>query len=179
LDNRVVLAFFGDPESRAAVQRWSASAEVVAVALDLGGAVPLTELRDGALAAGAVRCHALDVREEFVREALLPVVRSGVSTDPAGVFGTIAVDFVATKLSDVATLENAAVVPPTGVTTVPKTVAAAPVPPTRLQIAFEAGVPVAVNDVPMTLIELMDSVETITGESALAVLQREYALAVA
>jgi argininosuccinate synthase len=61
----------------------------------------------------------------------------------------------------------------------PKTIAPAPVPPTRLQIAFDAGVPVAVNGIPMTLIELMDSVETITGESALTVLQREYALALA
>jgi argininosuccinate synthase len=179
LNNRVVLAFFGDPESRAAVQRWSASAEVIAVALDLGGAVPLTELRDGAIAAGAVRCHALDVREEFVREALLPVVRSGNATDPAEVFGTVAVDFVARKLRDVAALENAAVVRATGVAAMPKTIAPAPVPPTRLQIAFDAGVPVAVNGIPMTLIELMESVETITGESALTVLQREYALALA
>jgi len=149
------------------------------VALDLGGAVPLPELRDGAIAAGAVRCHALDVREEFVREAVLPVVRSGVATDPVEVFGTMAVDFVARKLSDVAKLEDAAVVRPTSAAAMPKRIAPAPVPPTRLQIAFEAGVPVAVNGIPMTLIELIDSVETITGEPALSVLQREYALAVA
>jgi argininosuccinate synthase len=179
LTNRVVLAFFGDRESRAAVQQWSASAEVVAVALDLGGAVPLTELRDGAIAAGAARCHALDVREEYAREALLPVVRSRTTTDPVEAFGAMAGDFVAKKLNDIARLENAAVVSATSIAAAPKTVAPAPVPATRLQIAFEDGVPVAVNGIPMTLTELMDSVETITGESALTVLQREYALAVA
>ncbi len=179
MNNRVVLAFVGDRESHAAVQQWSASAEVIAVALDLGGAVPLMELRDAAIAAGATRCHALDVREEFTRDALLPAVRAGAVSDPVAAFGRIAVDFIAKKLSDIATLENAAVVPPSRITVGTRAVALAVVPATRLQIAFETGVPVSVNGIPMTLTELIDSIETISGENALIVLQREYALAVA
>jgi argininosuccinate synthase len=179
LTNRLVLAFFGDDDSRGAVQHWSAAAEVVAVAIDLDGRVPLTELRDGALAAGAARCHALDVREEFAREALLPVVRAGGMEDTAASFGARARVFVARKLRDIARLEHAAVVPPDRVTPLTKAVKPAPVPPQRLDITFEAGVPVAVNGIPMTLTELLESVETITGQPAVTVLQREYALAAA
>jgi argininosuccinate synthase len=41
-----------------------------------------------------------------------------------------------------------------------------------VDIRFEAGVPVAINGVEMNLTELLESIETITGEPALAVLQR-------
>ena len=174
-NNRVVLAFLGDQESLAQIRRLTASHEVIAVTLDLGGAVPLNQLRDHALAAGASRCHAFDVREEFAREALLPAVRAHTFADPAEAFTAMAADFIATKVAAVAAIENAVVIPNERTTVAPKDVSPVPVPPVRLQIAFEDGMPVAVNDVPMTLTELMESIETISGESALTVLQREYA----
>ena len=175
MNNRVVLAFVGDQASLAAIRRLSASHEVIAVALDFGGAVPLNQLRDQALAAGASRCHAFDVREEFARDALLPAVRARAFADPAEAFTVMAADFMTTKVAAVAAVENAVVAPNERTTVAPKDVAPVPVPPARLQIAFEDGMPVAVNDVPMTLTELMESIEIISGESALTVLQREYA----
>ena len=77
------------------------------------------------------------------------------------------------KLTEVAQLEDAAVLSPAIVT-----VAARPLPrrvadPLHLDIAFQEGLPISVNGVEMTLTELMESIETITGESALHVLDRE------
>lgn len=72
MSKRVVVACFGDEQSARCIQRLAATREVVAVAMDFGGAVTLGAMRDLALASGAVRCHALDVREDFAREALLP-----------------------------------------------------------------------------------------------------------
>jgi argininosuccinate synthase len=64
---KVVMACFGDQESRAAIGQWARHADVIAVAFDFGGAVTLNDMRDLAIMAGAARCHALDVREEFAR----------------------------------------------------------------------------------------------------------------
>ncbi|MBA3271995.1 MAG: argininosuccinate synthase [Acidobacteria bacterium] len=179
MNNRVVMAFFGDQESRAAVQRLAPAADVIAVAFDLGGGESLDVLRDVAIDAGATRCHALDVREEFARDALLPALRARVFAEPSEAFAAMAGEFVAEKLRQIAVMENATVWRPGAVVCGPKSVTPAPVAPQRLAISFSAGVPIAVNGIAMTLTELMDSVETITGESALTVLQREYALAVA
>ena len=49
----------------------------------------------------------------------------------------------------------------------------AAVEPLHLEITFHEGLPVSVNGVEMTLTELMESIETITGEPALRVLDRE------
>jgi argininosuccinate synthase len=46
------------------------------------------------------------------------------------------------------------------------------VDPIHLDIRFDDGVPVSINGVEMTLTELLESIETITGEPALGVLQR-------
>ncbi len=60
-------------------------AEIVGVAVDLGQGVPLEELRDAALAAGARRCHALDRRERLAGHFLWPTLRAraiGVAGEP-------------------------------------------------------------------------------------------------
>lgn len=171
---KVVVVCLGDEASLAEVRNWSTRAEVVAVALDLWGAVPLTEMRDTALAAGAARCHALDLREEFVRDAVLPAVRSRAFAGPADVLVAASREFIERQLQAIAAMENATTVLPERLTVPSRTMSAAAIPPARLHIAFEDGIPVAVNGVAMSLPELLDSLETITGEQALAVLHREY-----
>jgi argininosuccinate synthase len=52
--------------------------EVIAVAVDVGQAAPLDELRDVALSAGALRCHAFDRREQLAERFLWPALRAGV-----------------------------------------------------------------------------------------------------
>lgn len=171
---RVVAGYLGDEASLNAIREWAARAEVIVVALDLDGRVSLTELHDAALAAGATRCHALDVREELVRDALVPALRARVFADPFDAFTVVAQSLVARKLSELGEMERATLVLPAPSPVARSIPPAAPLAP-RLSIGFDNGVPISVNGVPMPLTELMDSVETITGESALAVLHREYA----
>lgn len=171
--SKVVVACFGDQESAAAIGRLLArGVDVIAVAFDFGGAVSLTDMRDLALAAGAVRCHALDVREEFAREILVPASRSTLFGDPAGALAGLAAPFVAGKLQEIAAAEDATCLLPERVHVPCRPVARPAVDPLYVNIRFEDGMPVAINGVDMTLTELLDSIETITGEPALAVLQR-------
>jgi argininosuccinate synthase len=169
---KVVVACFGDRTSTATIAQWATSAEVIAVAFDFGGAVSLNDMRDLAVAAGAVRCHALDVREEFAREILVPAARSGLFVDPVGAIPGLAAPFVAGKLQEIAVAEQAACVLPAHVHVARRPVARPAIDPLHVDIRFEAGVPVAINGVEMNLTELLESIETITGEPALAVLQR-------
>lgn len=170
---RVVVACVGDEQSTETIQQLASSSEVIAVALDFGGAVPLTAMREYALSAGAVRCHALDVREEFARDCVLPALRARAFADPAVAFGALAPAFVARKLADIAQVENAVVITPDPVNVSTRPVPSAATAPLHLEIAFRDGLPVSINGVEMTLTELMESIETITGEPALYVLDRE------
>ena len=177
MTNRIVLAYFGDQESTASIAALAADhhADVVAVAFDFGDGTSLASLRHGALTAGATRCHALDVREEFAREVVIPALRANVFSEPASTVNTMTTDFVARKLREVASIEQAAVIVPERV---PPQMAArrrvlADVP-AYVQIRFDDGVPQAVNGVPMTVSELMESLETITGAEAIDVLAMAY-----
>ena len=178
LTNRIVLAYFGDQESTASIAQLVATrdADVIAVALDLGDGVPLAQLRDGALAAGATRCHALDVREEFAREAVIPALRANALAEPGTVLPALARDFFEKKLREIADIERAAVtVPPHAAAPQPvRRARAAPAGPAHVEIHFADGSPYAVNGIPMSLTELMESIETITATPAIEVLQLAY-----
>lgn len=80
---RIVLAYSGGLDSSAAIP-WLAErygAEVVAVTLDLGQGMALADVRERALAAGAVRAHVLDVREEFARDYALRALQAGAISE--------------------------------------------------------------------------------------------------
>ncbi|HUE90265.1 MAG TPA: argininosuccinate synthase domain-containing protein [Vicinamibacterales bacterium] len=170
--SKVVVACFGDPDSARVIAELASRAEVIAVAFDFGGAVSLSDMRDLALAAGAARCHALDVREEFAREVLVPASRSGLFADPVSALAGLAAPFVAGKLQEIAGAEQAVCMLPEHVHVPRRAVAQPVIDPLHVSIRFEDGLPVAINGVDMTLTELLESLETITGEPALAVLQR-------
>ena len=66
---RIVLAYSGGLDTSVAVP-WLAErfdAEIIAVTLDLGQGKELDNVRERALAVGAIKCHVVDVREEFVQ----------------------------------------------------------------------------------------------------------------
>lgn len=76
---RIVLAYSGGLDTSVAIP-WLAEkygAEVVAVTMDLGQGRELDDVRERALAVGAVRAHVLDVREEFARDFILPALQAG------------------------------------------------------------------------------------------------------
>ena len=73
---RIILAYSGGLETSVAIP-WLAEkygAEIVAVTLDLGHEPHLEAVKARALAAGAVRCHVIDVREAFMQEYVLPAL---------------------------------------------------------------------------------------------------------
>jgi argininosuccinate synthase len=77
---RIVLAYSGGLDTTVAI-RWlieQYQAEVVAVTLDIGQGGELADIRERALAAGAVRAHVIDAREQLVRDYILPTLQAGV-----------------------------------------------------------------------------------------------------
>jgi len=110
---RIVLAYSGGLDTSIAIP-WLAetfNAEVVAVTLDLGHGSELVEIRQRALAQGAVRSHVIDVREEFVRDYALPALQAGaLYADQAPMSTALTRPLIARKLVDVARMENATAV---------------------------------------------------------------------
>src|SRR5690349_2827716 len=75
---RVVLAYSGGVDTSVAIP-WLIEqhhAEVVTVTLDLGQGVELEEVRDRALASGAVRAHVIDARDAFANDFIRPALQA-------------------------------------------------------------------------------------------------------
>jgi len=109
---RAVLACAGGADTSAAIE-WltnTTGAEVVTVTVDLGQGADLEEIRDRALAAGAVRAHVLDLKEEFVRELVIPALRAGaLAEERARLAAALPAPIVAKALVDVGRIEQARV----------------------------------------------------------------------
>ena len=245
---RIVLAYSGGLDTSVAVP-WLAEhydAEVVAVTMDLGQGKELDDVRDRALAIGAVRAHVIDVREEFARDYLVPALQAGAIYEGRYPLATaLGRPLIAKHLVEIARLEGATAIahgctgkgndqvridvsvralspalrviaparewgmtrpdeidyarargipvpvtvdnpystdtnlwgrsiecgvledpwaePPEEIYAMTKAPAACPDTPAYVEVSFEAGVPVAVNGVPMPLIDLMGSLQTIGG----------------
>ena len=110
---RIVLAYSGGLDTSIAIP-WLAEtfgAEVVTVTLDLGHGSELVEIRQRALALGAVRSHVIDVREEFIRDYALPALQAGaLYADRAPMTTALTRALIARKLVDVARMEGAGAV---------------------------------------------------------------------
>ena len=244
---RVVLAYDGGGETSVAIP-WlmdeGGVREVVAMVVDVGRGAALVEVRERALALGAVRCHVIDAREELARDYVLPALHAGMFVGGGSPrISSLARRLVARKLVDVARMEHAdAVAVAAGVPTDAETLEAlvreldpardvivparewamtgealaayarahdveevagaadaivdaniwgrttivaiddaasisratpayeltrspehAPDQPADLEIEFAAGVPVRVNGIDMSLLEMFESLETIGG----------------
>ncbi|MEP6919416.1 MAG: argininosuccinate synthase domain-containing protein, partial [Acidobacteriota bacterium] len=75
---RIVLAYSGGLDTSVAIP-WLAEkygAEIIAVTLDLGQGQELSDVRERALAVGAVRAHVIDAREEFARDYIMPALQA-------------------------------------------------------------------------------------------------------
>ena len=107
--NRIVLAYSGGLDASVAVP-WLAEtcgAEVVCVTLDLGQGQDLASVRERAMAAGAIRAHVLDVREEFAQSFILPALQAGALCEGSFPPGTaLGGPLIAKKLVEVAGIEG-------------------------------------------------------------------------
>jgi argininosuccinate synthase len=205
----VLLAFNGDLNSSALIQ-WLAEtrqADVVALTLDTGqGRLP-EDVRERALAIGAVRAHLIDIRDEYARDFLLPAIR----TDAPAARTSIGWAVLAKHLVQVAAFEAADAVahgghgfdldaailasrpdleliaparswdlspadvaeyarargipiPDAGLDLAARSGAGVSNEPAWVDLAFERGVPMSINGVSMPLVDLIQSLETISRD---------------
>ena len=109
--NTIVLAYSGGFASSNAIH-WLMEkypADVVTVTLDVGQGDDLAAVRARALSCGAVRAHAIDAREELVREFLLPSLVRGPLSEGPGI-AEFTRPLIARKLLEVARIEGASIV---------------------------------------------------------------------
>ena len=109
----IVLAYSGGLRSSVAIP-WLADkygTDVVALTLGLGQSTDLMEIRDRALAAGAVRAHVIDARDEFVRDYVWPSLRADALSDGRYPLATaLSRPLIAKQLAEVARIEGATMV---------------------------------------------------------------------
>jgi len=108
--HRIVLAYSGGLDTSVAIPwlREKYGAEIIAVTLDLGQGRELNQIRERAMAAGAVRCHVLDVREEFARDYILPALQADALYEERYPLATaLSRPLIAKKLVEIAHMENA------------------------------------------------------------------------
>jgi argininosuccinate synthase len=110
---RIVLAYSGGLETSIAIP-WLAArhgAEIIAVTVDLGqGKEVLEEIRDRALATGALRAHVIDARDAFARDYILRALKAGILGERSPVAASLAHPLIAQKTVEIANIEQAAIV---------------------------------------------------------------------
>ena len=111
--DRIVLAYSGGLDTSVAVP-WleeTYKAEVITATMDLGQGKELDSVRERALAAGAVRAHVLDVREEFASQYILPALQAGAIYEGSYPLATaLGRPLIARKLVEVARIEGASAI---------------------------------------------------------------------
>jgi len=107
---RIVLAYSGGLDTSVAIPwlKEKYNAEIIAVTMDLGQGKELEEVRDRALATGAVRAHVLDVRDEFVQDYILPALKAdAIYEDRYPMATSLGRPLIAQKLVEIAEIEQA------------------------------------------------------------------------
>src|SRR5881296_2734787 len=107
---KVVLAYSGGLDT-SVILRWLIEryrCEVVAFCADLGQGEELLPIREKALRTGAVGVHIVDLRQEFVRDFIFPMLRANAVYEGSYLLGTsIARPMIARAQVDVARHESA------------------------------------------------------------------------
>jgi argininosuccinate synthase len=177
--------------------RTTCRGDVVALTVDVGQGGELEGLRDRALAAGAVRAHVLDARDEFARRFVLPALKAGALADDRRKLATaLAAPLVAAKLLEIRAIESADVIAhggdaggrhdlslraldrdvrvvahpwpsPGGAEVMPWVRPVEAPEPAYVDLSFERGAPTAINSIPMPLLDMLASLNTIAAAQGL------------
>ncbi len=110
---RIVLAYSGGLDTSVAIPwlKEKYGAEIIAVTLDLGQGRELNQIRERAMSTGAIRCHVLDVREEFARDYILPALQADALYEERYPLATaLSRPLIAKKLVEIAHMENASAI---------------------------------------------------------------------
>src|SRR5208337_3408462 len=107
---KVVLAYSGGLDTSVII-KWlieTYNAEVIAFCADLGQGEDLNAVYEKALKTGAVKAYVEDLREEFVREYIFPMLRANAVYEGTYMLGTsIARPLIAKRQIDIALKEKA------------------------------------------------------------------------
>ncbi|AEB11526.1 argininosuccinate synthase [Marinithermus hydrothermalis] len=107
---KIVLAYSGGLDT-SIILKWlkeTYGAEVIAFTADIGQGEEVEEARQKALATGATKAYALDLKEEFVREFVFPMMRAAPLYEGYYLLGTsIARPLIAKHLVAIAEREGA------------------------------------------------------------------------
>src|SRR5215216_6432829 len=108
---KVVLAYSGGLDTSIIVpwlKQNYGNPEVVCYCANLGQADELTGLEEKAKASGASKCYVEDLREEFVRDFLFPMLQSGAIYERIYLLGTsVARPLIAKRQAEIAIQEGA------------------------------------------------------------------------
>jgi argininosuccinate synthase len=107
---RIVLAHSGGLDTSVAIPWLKAryNADVIAMTMDLGQGKELEDVRNRALAAGAVRAHVLDVREEFATGYVVRALKAdALYEDRYPMATSLGRPLIAKKLVELAAIEQA------------------------------------------------------------------------
>ncbi len=107
---KIILAYSGGLDT-SVILRWlrdNYNAEVIAFAADLGQGEELEPLEEKALATGASKIYIDDLKEEFVRDFVFPVVKANLVYEGTYLLGTsIARPLIAKRQMEIAAIEGA------------------------------------------------------------------------
>ncbi|MFO0751875.1 MAG: argininosuccinate synthase [Thermodesulfovibrionales bacterium] len=110
MSKKVVLAYSGGLDTSIVI-KWlmeNHDAEVVAFCADLGQGEDLAAIREKALRTGAAKAYVEDLREEFVKDYIFPMLRANALYEGTYMLGTsIARPLIAKKQIDIALKEGA------------------------------------------------------------------------
>lgn len=107
---KIVLAYSGGLDTSVAIAwlKETYKAEVIAFCADLGQEEDLEAIKNKALKTGASKAYVEDLREEFVRDYIFPMLRASAVYEGAYLLGTsIARPLIAKKQIEIALTENA------------------------------------------------------------------------
>jgi argininosuccinate synthase len=108
--NKIVLAYSGGLDTSVAIH-WLKNkykARIIAFCADLGQGEDLNALRAKAIRTGATKVYVEDLREEFVRDYIFPMLRANAVYEGAYLLGTsIARPLIAKKQIEIAAREHA------------------------------------------------------------------------
>jgi argininosuccinate synthase len=107
---KIVLAYSGGLDTSVAIEwlKETYGAEVIAFCADLGQGEDLRKVREKALRTGAAKVYVEDLREEFVRDYIFPMLRGNAVYEGFYLLGTsIARPLIAKKQIEIAEKEGA------------------------------------------------------------------------
>ena len=107
---KIVVAYSGGLDT-SVILKWiqaTYSAEVIAFCADIGQEEELVGLEEKALKTGASKCYVDDLREEFVRDFIFPMLQASALYENQYYLGTsIARPLIAKRMVDIAGIEKA------------------------------------------------------------------------